>query len=79
PFMHPGDADMVANRQGNTRKGSYDAYMDISHPDIIEILGIRVPTGDVNRKSLKLHHAVTQTAEFMQAVPNDQDWKLIDP
>ncbi|KFJ44900.1 ribonucleoside-diphosphate reductase, alpha subunit [Francisella tularensis] len=79
PFMHTVDADMVAYRQGKTRKGSYAAYMDISHPDIIEFLGIRVPTGDVNRKCLNLHHAVNLTDDFMQAVANDQDWKLIDP
>lgn len=53
--------------------------MDISHPDIIEFLGIRVPTGDVNRKCLNLHHAVNLTDDFMQTVANDQDWKLIDP
>ncbi|ALB01631.1 ribonucleotide-diphosphate reductase subunit alpha [Francisella persica ATCC VR-331] len=79
PFMHTVDADMVAYRQGKTRKGSYAAYMDVSHPDIIEFLGIRVPTGDVNRKCLNLHHAVNLTDDFMQAVSNDQDWKLIDP
>lgn len=79
PFMHTVDADMVAYRQGKTRKGSYAAYIDVSHPDIIEFLGIRVPTGDVNRKCLNLHHAVNLTDDFMQAVANDQDWKLIDP
>ncbi|MDE4955245.1 ribonucleotide-diphosphate reductase subunit alpha, partial [Francisella tularensis subsp. holarctica] len=57
PIMHTVDADMVAYRQGKTRKGSYDAYMDISHPDIIEFLGILVTTGDVNRKFLNIHHA----------------------
>ena len=79
PFMHTVDADMVAYRQGKTRKGSYAAYMDISHPDIIEFLNIRVPTGDVNRKCLNLHHAVNLTDDFMNAVANNEDWKLIDP
>lgn len=79
PFMHTVDADMVAYRQGKTRKGSYAAYMDVSHPDIVEFLGIRVPTGDVNRKCLNLHHAVNLTDDFMQAVANDEDWKLVDP
>ena len=35
PFLHTIDADMTAYRQGKTRKGSYAAYMDVSHPDII--------------------------------------------
>ena len=44
PFMHTVDADMIAYRQGKTRKGSYAAYMDVSHPDIMEFLSIRIPT-----------------------------------
>ena len=49
PFIHTVDADMIAYRQGKTRKGSYAAYMDVSHPDIIEFLNMRIPTGDVQR------------------------------
>ncbi|APC96250.1 ribonucleoside-diphosphate reductase subunit alpha [Francisella frigiditurris] len=79
PFMHTVDADMVAYRQGKTRKGSYAAYMDISHPDIVEFISLRVPTGDVNRKCLNLHHAVNLTDKFMEAVANDSDFKLVDP
>ena len=53
PFLHTVDADMIAYRQGKTRKGSYAAYMDISHPDIIEFLNMRIPTGDVQRKGIE--------------------------
>jgi ribonucleoside-diphosphate reductase alpha chain len=79
PFLHTVDADMVAYRQGRTRKGSYAAYMDIDHPDIIEFLNMRVPTGDVNRKCLNLHHAVNITNKFMQAVLSNEEWDLLDP
>ena len=79
PFLHTVDADMTAYRQGKTRKGSYAAYLDISHPDIIEFLSIRIPTGDVGRKCLNLHHAVNITDDFMQAVKDDADWNLLDP
>ena len=79
PFMHTVDADMVAYRQGRTRKGSYAAYIDIDHPDIVEFMNMRVPTGDVNRKCLNLHHAVNLTDKFMNAVKNDEQWDLIDP
>ena len=79
PFLHTVDSDMTAYRQGKTRKGSYAAYLDISHPDIIEFLSIRVPTGDVNRKCLNLNHAVNITDKFMNAVENDEDWNLVDP
>jgi ribonucleoside-diphosphate reductase alpha chain len=79
PFIHTVDADMTAYRQGKTRKGSYAAYMDISHPDIIEFLNMRIPTGDVNRKNLNLHHAVNITDAFMRAVERDETWDLVDP
>ncbi len=79
PFLHTVDADMTAYRQGKTRKGSYAAYMDVSHPDIIEFLNMRVPTGDVNRKNLNLHHAINITDDFMRAVERGETWDLLDP
>ena len=79
PFMHTVDADMIAYRQGRTRKGSYAAYLDVSHPDIVEFLNIRIPTGDVQRKALNLHNAVNITDEFMAAVINNTDFDLRDP
>ena len=79
PFMHTMDADMVAYKQGKTRKGSYAAYLDISHPDIREFMTIRIPTGDVNRKCLNIHHGVNITDAFMESVRDDLDWDLIDP
>ena len=79
PFLHTVDADMIAYRQGKTRKGSYAAYMDVSHPDIAEFLQMRIPTGDVQRKALNLHNAINITDDFMQAVIANKDWELKDP
>jgi len=79
PFLHTVDADMTAYRQGKTRKGSYAAYIDVEHPDIIEFLNMRVPTGDVNRKNLNLHHAINITDDFMRAVERGEMWDLKDP
>ena len=80
PFLKSADSDMTAYRQGKTRKGSYAAYMDVSHPDIIEFLSIRLPTGgDVNRKCFNLNNAVNVTDEFMEAVSKGEKWNLIDP
>ena len=80
PFLKTADSDMTAYRQGKTRKGSYAAYMDISHPDILEFLNIRVPTGgDVNRKCFNLNNAINVTNKFMNAVIAGEDWDLIDP
>src|SRR5210317_2620638 len=79
PFLHTVDADMIAYRQGRTRKGSYAAYMDVSHPDVIEFLNMRIPTGDVQRKALNLHNAINISDAFMQAVIDNKDWDLVDP
>ena len=79
PFLHTVDADMIAYRQGKTRKGSYAAYMDISHPDIAEFLQMRIPTGDVQRKALNLHNAINISDDFMKAVIANKDWDLKDP
>ena len=79
PFLHTVDADMTAYKQGKTRKGSYAAYMDVSHPDIIEFLNLRVPTGDVQRKALNLHNAVNISDDFMKKVISGGQHDLVDP
>lgn len=80
PFMKTVDSDMVAYRQGMTRKGSYAAYIDISHPDIIEFLNLRLPTGgDTNRKCFNLHNAINITDSFMEHLLQNKDWHLKDP
>ena len=79
PFLHTVDADMIAYRQGKTRKGSYAAYMNVSHPEIIEFLNMRIPTGDVQRKALNLHNAINISDAFMDAVLKNKPWDLIDP
>ena len=79
PFLHTVDADMTAYRQGKTRKGSYAAYLSVDHPDIMEFMGLRIPTGDVNRKCFNLHNAVNITDNFMKAVINGDKYELVDP
>src|SRR6056300_960161 len=87
PFLKVVDAEMLAFSQGVTRRGSYAAYLDISHPEIEEFLDIRKPTGgDINRKSTNLHHGVVISDEFMALIerctmePNiDDSWPLVDP
>ena len=78
--MHVVDSQMVAFNQGATRRGSYASYMDISHPEIIEFIEMRKPSGgDVNRKNLNLHHGINVSDKFMKALEKDESWKLIDP
>lgn len=83
PFIKVVDAQMLAFSQGGTRRGSYAAYLDVSHPEIEEFIHIRKPTGgDINRRSLNLHNAVIITDEFMRKITgedSDPTWQLIDP
>lgn len=87
PFIKVVDSEMMAVSQGKTRRGSYAAYLDISHPEIEEFLALRKPTGgDLNRKALNLHHGVNIPDSFMELIVNcqgnpdcDDSWDLIDP
>ena len=86
PHLKIYDASSLAYRQGRTRRGSYAAYLDISHPDIIPFLEMRKPTGDPNVRCLNLHHGINITDDFMQIIENcmldpnaDDSWNLIDP
>lgn len=86
PHLKIYDASSLAYRQGRTRRGSYAAYLDISHPDLIPFLEMRKPTGDPNVRCLNLHHGINITDDFMQIIekcmidPNaSDDWELKDP
>lgn len=87
PFMGVMDRQVLAFAQGVTRRASYAMYLDISHPEIVEFLEIRKPTGgDINRKALNLHNAVNIPDAFMEIIERcmndpkaDDSWPLIDP
>ena len=87
PFLKVVDAEMLAFSQGVTRRGSYAAYLDISHPEVEEFLDVRKPTGgDINRKSTNLHHGIVLSDEFMRLIEKctteenvDDSWPLVDP
>lgn len=78
-FLHSMDADMLAYKQGSTRRGAYAAYMNINHPDIREFILMRTPSGDLNRKNLTLHNGVNITDDFIKAVDEDGIIELRDP
>ena len=86
PHLRTYDASSLAYRQGRTRRGSYAAYLDISHPDILLFLEMRKATGDQNMRCLNLHHGINITDDFMEIIekcmidPNyDDTWELKDP
>ena len=86
PHLRTYDASSLAYRQGRTRRGSYAAYLDISHPDILLFLDMRKPTGDPNMRALNLHHGINITDDFMRIIERcmidptaDDSWELKDP
>ena len=86
PHLRTYDASSLAYRQGRTRRGSYAAYLDISHPDILIFLEMRKPTGDPNMRCLNLHHGINITDDFMHLIERamidpelDDTWELKDP
>ena len=87
PFLKVVDSEIMAFSQGKTRRGSYAAYMNVSHPEILEFLDIRKPSGgDIHRKCLNLHHGINITNDFMELIEKciqeptyDDTWNLIDP
>ncbi len=86
PHLKTYDASSLAYRQGKTRRGSYAAYLDISHPDITMFLEMRKPTGDQNVRCLNLHHGINVSDRFMEIIERcmldpeaDDGWNLCDP
>ena len=86
PHLRTYDASSLAYRQGRTRRGSYAAYLDVSHPDILLFLEMRKPTGDQNMRCQNLHHGINIPDTFMKIVENcmidkeaNDDWELKDP
>jgi ribonucleoside-diphosphate reductase alpha chain len=79
PFIRVMDSLTLAISQGSLRRGSAAVYLDVHHPEIEEFLEIRKPSGDFNRKALNLHHGLSITDEFMEAVRDGLSFGLRSP
>lgn len=79
PFIRVMDSLTLAISQGSLRRGSAAVYLDVHHPEIEEFLEIRKPSGDFNRKSLNLHHGISISDEFMEAVRDGLMFGLRSP
>lgn len=86
PHLKVYDSSCLAYKQGSSRRGSYAAYLDISHPDIMQFLEMRKPTGDPNMRTLNLNHGINIPDRFMQIIENcmtdpnaDDSWELRQP
>lgn len=83
PYQKVLDALIGYWQQSTTRRGTTAVYLDVDHPDIVEHINFRVPTGgDRKRKSDNLqqfHSAVNITDKFVAAVLADEDFDLVCP
>lgn len=86
PHLKVYDSSCLAYRQGKTRRGSYAGFLGISHPDIIQFMEMRKPTGDQNVRAMNLHHGVNITDDFMNIIESamrdpdfDDTWELKNP
>jgi ribonucleoside-diphosphate reductase alpha chain len=83
PYIKTIDGTMGYYRQGRTRRGSTAVYLDVSHPDILEFVKMRTPSGGDPARKIDnrqgVHNAVNISNAFVQAIDEDEDWPLIDP
>ena len=86
PHLRVYDASSMAYKQGSTRRGSYAGFLSIDHPDIIQFMEMRKPTGDQNLRTLNLHHGVNISDKFMEIIKQsmldpdyDDSWELLSP
>ncbi|ALM62056.1 ribonucleoside-diphosphate reductase large subunit [Vibrio phage qdvp001] len=74
------DADAKAYKQGETRRGSYAAYLPINHPEILSFIDMRNPVGgDPNFKCFNLNNGINITDDFMMKVVYGEKFELVDP
>jgi ribonucleoside-diphosphate reductase alpha chain len=79
PFIKVSDSTTLAVSQGGLRRASQAVYLDVNHPEILEFIDIRRPTGDSERRSPNIHHGVTISDAFMESVKDRADYWLISP
>jgi ribonucleoside-diphosphate reductase alpha chain len=61
--------------QGSFRLGAHMGQLSVSHPDIMEF--IHAKDDDTSLQNFNI--SVQVTDDFMKAVQNDEEWKLINP
>lgn len=70
PWCKIYDTTVSSVSQGSTRRGAAAIYAPIRHGDLEEIINMRRPTGDMNRRCLNLNHGLCVTDEFMESIKN---------
>lgn len=69
PHMGTYDKDTIAYKQAETRRGAYAFYVADNHPEIIQFLDARNPSGgDANLRTLNIHIGINLSDAFMERV-----------
>jgi ribonucleoside-diphosphate reductase alpha chain len=79
PFLRIFNDVARAFNQGGKRLGSFAAYLEPHHPDIMAFLSLRRNHGDENLRTRDLFLALWISDLFMQRVKDDAIWHTFDP
>lgn len=79
PFLRIFNDVARAFNQGGKRLGSFAAYLEPHHPDILSFLNLRRNHGDENLRTRDLFLALWVSDLFMERVKNDEDWSTFNP
>jgi ribonucleotide reductase alpha subunit len=79
PFLKIFNDTARAFNQGGKRPGSFAAYIEMHHPDILDFLNLRRNHGDENLRCRDLFLGLWVCDLFMERVRDNQNWSLFDP
>jgi ribonucleoside-diphosphate reductase alpha chain len=79
PFLRIFNDVARAFNQGGKRLGSFAAYLEPHHPDIMAFLALRRNHGDENLRTRDLFLALWISDLFMERVSTDSEWNTFDP
>jgi len=79
PFLKIFNDTARAFNQGGKRPGSFAAYIEMHHPDIMDFLQLRKNHGEENLRCRDLFLGLWICDLFMERVRDNQNWSLFDP
>jgi len=65
--------------QSSRRKGAMATFLDVTHPDLYEWLGLKLPGGEEGARCRDLFYALWIPDIFMDRVQSGGSWTFMDP